>query len=332
MTKFTHKALVVPINREPHPNADSLSVVRVNESLTVVIRTEDWVGQEKAVYIPPQNIVDTSREEFAWLSHLCKNGQTRVRIKPVKLRGVYSHGIFVKCPEWANIGDDLTDHFKIEHWEPETETSNGSVNGGIHNSISKYDIDSVHKFKLDSTIDIICLEKIHGANMRVYMDDDGVVHVGSRSQWKAEGNEFWRAYHNSNVDDCIFNFLRAYPNHILYGEMYGMVKGYNYGLDQFSKPKMIAFDIRRPDGSFFDYLEFTDICFQYGIDQVPVVHQGKNIFDELEPFSHGKTLLGRENNVQCDHIREGIVVRPLVEMQTPKFERLIYKIINPEYK
>lgn len=330
MTKFTHKAVVVPLIRESHPNADSLSIVRVNGTVTVVIRTEDWEGELKAVYIPPQNIVDTAREEFAWLSHLCKDGETRVRIKPVKLRGVYSHGLFVKCPEGAEVGDDLTEHFGVEHWEPEVEGGN-ATHGGVHNSVSKYDIDSVHKFKLDESINVICLEKINGENFRCYMDDEGVIHVGSRSQWK-DGGDFWKAFKNTDVDGCITNFLRDHRNYIIYGEKYGTVKGYKYGLDQFSAPKIVFFDIRRPDGTYIDYLEFTDLCWNYDLPQVPIVHQGKNVFSELEPFSHGKTLLGKENNIECDHIREGIVVRPLIELQTETFDRFIYKIINPEYK
>src|SRR5688572_22449323 len=111
--KSTHTAIVVPLIRKPHDNADSLSIVSIDETYQVVIRTADWEGETKAVYIPPQNIVDTEIPEFAWLK---TPGSDRFIVtKPVKLRGQWSYGFLVKCPEWANVGDDLTEHFKLRH-------------------------------------------------------------------------------------------------------------------------------------------------------------------------------------------------------------------------
>ena len=81
--KSTHLVEVVPIRLEPHPNADSLSVVRVFDGYTCCVRTADWVGKTKGAYIPPDSVVDSSRAEFAFLA-----GHERIKVK--KLRGIVS--------------------------------------------------------------------------------------------------------------------------------------------------------------------------------------------------------------------------------------------------
>lgn len=65
--KSTHKAEVVPVVLEKHPNADSLSIVKVF-GYTVVVNTKQWEGHTKAVYIVPDSLVDASRTEFSFLS------------------------------------------------------------------------------------------------------------------------------------------------------------------------------------------------------------------------------------------------------------------------
>ena len=57
----THKAEVVPVVLEKHPNADKLSIVRVY-NFTVVVNTEDWQGVEKAVYIQPDSVLPDKPE------------------------------------------------------------------------------------------------------------------------------------------------------------------------------------------------------------------------------------------------------------------------------
>ena len=54
---IAHKVEVVPVVLEPHGNADSLSVVKVFDGYTCCVRTQDWIGIDKAAYIPPDSIV-----------------------------------------------------------------------------------------------------------------------------------------------------------------------------------------------------------------------------------------------------------------------------------
>jgi hypothetical protein len=52
MAESTHRVEIVPVNLEPHPNADTLSIVRVFDGYTCVVRTADWEGVPFAAYIP----------------------------------------------------------------------------------------------------------------------------------------------------------------------------------------------------------------------------------------------------------------------------------------
>lgn len=78
MLKSTHKCEIVPIKLEPHPDADSLSIVRAF-GYTVCVRTEDWLSRELGAYVVPDSLVDTRRIEFAWLNPDC------VKLKESKL-------------------------------------------------------------------------------------------------------------------------------------------------------------------------------------------------------------------------------------------------------
>ncbi|MBA2655546.1 MAG: hypothetical protein H0U70_01000 [Tatlockia sp.] len=49
------KVEVVPINLEPHPHADTLSILKVY-GYTVCVRTADWKDKKIGAYIPPESI------------------------------------------------------------------------------------------------------------------------------------------------------------------------------------------------------------------------------------------------------------------------------------
>jgi len=111
MASSTHKAEVVPVVLEPHPNADRLSIVKIyGGGYQVVVRTEDWIGKDRGVYIPPDNVVPDT-PEFAFL-------KDERRIKARRLRGQWSAGLLVPAPPGAQIGEDMTQVLGIVHYEP----------------------------------------------------------------------------------------------------------------------------------------------------------------------------------------------------------------------
>ena len=84
-----HTILVVLIPEiEKHPDADALGIVEI-EGTTIVVN-DQWKKGDKAVLIPADFLVPEI-EAFAFLGTKVKHR----RIKPRKLRGVWSEGLLM---------------------------------------------------------------------------------------------------------------------------------------------------------------------------------------------------------------------------------------------
>lgn len=323
--KSTHQAIVVPIKLENHPNADALSLVQV-DGYQVVVRTADWVGKNIGVFIPPENCVDTERDEFKFL-HKNKKWE---KIKPVRLRGQVSTGLLVPAPEGSNIGDDVTNTLGIIHQDDESvfEKKTEGIIGGPPNIVSeKYDIDALLKFykEFEEGEPVIVTEKIHGANWRaLYSSSEEKFYVGSRTNWweESDNNMFWKGFHsNSNIA----NWLKDHPDFTLRGEIYGMNKHYHYGIPQ-GEYRVAIFDIQDPNGVYKDYDWFSHECLVCDIDTVPFVGDYSFFLPKMKELAEGDSLWPNESP------REGVVVRPIRERKTSSGDRLILKIIGEGYK
>lgn len=83
MAASNHRAMVVPVVLEPHPEADRLSIVTVN-AYTCVVATEDWQGVDKAVYIAPDTVVPDTID-FAFLK---RNNSARAELSQAFKAGI----------------------------------------------------------------------------------------------------------------------------------------------------------------------------------------------------------------------------------------------------
>jgi RNA ligase (TIGR02306 family) len=194
--KSTHRVEVVPVVLEKHPNADSLSVVKVfGGGYEVVVRTQDWEGVNVGAYVPPDSTLDTSRPEFSFLAKDARpDGRARIRAR--KLRGVVSFGLLVPAPAGAGLGDDVAGVLGVEHYEPEpagaAREGRGSVTGGEAASAPnvyhvKYDLESARRYHecFLPGEPVVVTEKLDGTSAR-YVWLDGQYHCGSRTEWKKE--------------------------------------------------------------------------------------------------------------------------------------------------
>lgn len=315
MEKSTHRVEVVPVVLEAHPNADSLSVVRI-WGYTAIVRTSDWLNRSIGAYIPPDSIVPAA-PEYSFLSgHL--------RIKAKKLRGVQSWGLLVAAPEGSQVGDDVAEQLGITHYEPPIRGESQSPRPPRTRDFSKYDVDAMlrHSHLFTEGEPVIATEKIHGANCRVTMDDSEL-HVGSRNLWVKDGdNAYWRA-----VRDVpgIAAFLATVPfGTVVYGEVFGWVQELRYGATD-GQVWFQMFDINLPD-RWLNTDEVEGVADSFRIPMPPVVYRGPFDLERLKSCSEGPTL------VNCaGHVREGIVVRPAVDRWDERHGRLILKLVNPAY-
>lgn len=323
-------AEVISIKMEKHPNADNLSLVYI-DGFCVVVRTSDWVENQLCVYVRPDEIVDVTRPEFAWLKDPNKEGQTSHRVKAKKLRGVWSMGCLVKAPEGAEVGQNLYEQLGIEHYEPEIHMP--GVNLGVKRHVKcpshfvglpKYDIENARGKYGRMFVEgepVFVQSKLHGANTSVTFTEDKQ-HIHSRTMWpeESEGNKFWEAVSST---PGVFAFTLNHPNWLVYGETYGINPGFEYDCEK-GKVKFRAFDIMDENRKFLDCDDLIELCEKYQIPLAPLYDMQFYNFDLMCKLAESKCPLGNK-------IQEGIVVRPISERYDIRHGRVIGKFVNPAY-
>lgn len=309
------KVEVVPVILDPHPHADSLSIVKVY-NYTVCVRTVDWKDKTIGVYIPPDSIVPDN-EVFNFL-----RGKTRIKVK--RLRGIVSMGLLIPAPEGTYIGQDVTKILGVTHYEPPLQNAKSSGETELPPTglvIPKYEVE--HMLRYGSLFQenelVYVTEKIHGANAR-YVWHDGRMWCGSKGEWKKQNDEnlWWRALQQNS---WIENYCRAHPGDVLYAELFGNVQSLKYGA-KIGHYFVRVFDILRKK----NWLPAVELFAIKEIQCVPLLGIHPFNLETLQAMAEGLSLIDSAN-----HIREGIVVRPTVERFTNEIGRLKLKLISNTY-
>lgn len=291
---------VVPIHLEPHENADSLSVVKIR-GYSVCVRTADWTEGQLGAYIPPDSVVPDT-EQFSFL-----DGHRHIKVK--RLRGVFSMGMLIPAPIGAQVGDNVAELLNIIHYEPPLPAeTGGEAEKPPQGYKPSYDVESFYRFEsvLQPGEEIVATEKIHGASGR-WAFQDGRFWVGSKGEWKREssGNIWWRVL---NENTSLQDFLQANENFTIYGEVYGSVQNLKYGHANGSIA-LAVFDIWNENVTeWIDYDDARSMIIPFVDAWVPEVYRGPFDAELLKELSDGPSLISGAN-----HIREGIVVKPLHE-------------------
>lgn len=323
--KTTSQATVVDTtDQTKHPNADTLSVINIM-GYNVVGKTSDWEGVTKGIFIPPENLVNTTMPEFAFLH---KNREWE-KVKVKRLRGFISAGLLIPALVTDNVGDDVTERLRIVHDDPEAKFEGKDQvkpPTGQLSYLPKYDVDSfakIYKY-FANTDEVTVSEKYHGQNMRaVYSTADKKFFVGARGTWQEENGICWSAVRKY---PGIQRFCEDNPDFIIAGEVFGQQGGlYNYGLPS-KMYEFAAFDIRKPGFQFLDYDDFLSCCSKYGIPVVKELYRGQfTSLDFLKSFAEGQSTFCAKTP------REGCVVKTVKEKRAESGDRLIFKIIGSGY-
>jgi len=316
--KSTHKVEVVRVKELiTHPNANSLSIVRVF-GFSVCVRTADWNVGDMAAYIQPDSLVPTDRGEFSFLSD-----KNPYKVRAKKLRGVVSHGLLIPAPEGSTEGDDVAEQLGVTHYEPLTAiimgTDNSKAPEGYH---PNYDIDNwrrySHLFEIGE--EVIATEKIHGTHARYCCVNDEMF-VGSHYNWKKEDPEtlWWKVLEEN---PSIRTFCVHNPELTLYGEVFGSVQKLQYGIG--GGVAFLAFDILR-DEDWVPFDETQELSDEWEIPWVPIIYRGPYTTD-IDKHAEGASLIPTAR-----HLREGIVVKPIKERTSLEIGRVILKIVSNDY-
>jgi RNA ligase (TIGR02306 family) len=320
MANSTHRVEIVPIQLEKHPNADTLSIVRIFDHYTAVVRTDDWKDKTIGAYIPPDSIVPDT-PEYSFLK-----GSTRIRAK--KLRGIQSQGLLMPAPEGAQIGEDVAELMGIKHYEPPIEFNMGDAEADPPIPGEHYDIDSWFRYgKLipDGT-EVEITEKIHGSNFRVTYQE-GRLWVGSRNNYRKESDSslYWQAV---KFNPWIEAVAKAHPGKVFYAEVFGRVQNLHYGATKSTPHMLRVFDIYHA-GRFLTKDDRHRILTEHGCLKdvhAPVLYVGPSNEEVIMKYLSGPSTIPG-----ADHYREGIVIKPTTEMWCPEIGRLVLKAVSPEY-
>lgn len=325
----SHKAEVVRIGElEKHPNADSLSIVQVF-GFPVIVRTDAFEPGDLAAYVPADSLVDTSRSEFAFLADKA-NASGLARIKPIKLRGIFSMGLLVPLSVGMLVqfgpGDDVTESLGVTKYEPPLVTYGAAVASPPPcGDVGYTSIEAFRRYPdlFETGEEIVATEKIHGGNAR-YVYVDGELHVGSHNRWLKPGESIWHKALEYTPE--IELFCRANPGKVLFGEVFGRVQDLRYGRP--NSVAFVAFDVFDTETrTFLDFDEFDRLVDAWGVPLAPVVYRGPFDRSLIEAVIEGDSL---ESKVP-GHVMEGVVVRPVREFFDPKFGRKVLKLHSQRY-
>jgi tRNA-binding EMAP/Myf-like protein len=193
-----------------------------------------------------------------------------------------------------------------------------------------YDVDAWKNNK-DAFVDgeiVIVTEKIHGSNAR-FTFDDAHMYAGSRKLWKKAGtHNVWRNALKSNP--WIEEWCRASPGYTLYGEVVPTQDGYDYGATT-QELRFFVFDVLDPQGKWLPLLDSDGTCPFMEIAEilqhwVPPLYKGPYSESAVAPYIDGPSMVPG-----AKHIREGIVIRPVVEREIRNLGRLQLKIVSNDF-
>ena len=324
----THAVEVVPVKLEPHPNADTLSIVRVR-GFQVVVKTESWIGADRAAYIEPDSLVPET-EPFLFLKDAKRSNWRRITVR--KFRGVVSQGLLVAAPQGAAIGDDVAEALGVTHYEPPVpfDTGGESEQGPGGGFRPAYDVESFNRYPsiLVPGEEVVITEKLHGASARYTHQGGpgGRFHCGSRGEWKreTETNVWWRAL---RATPALGPFLEAREDLTAYGEVYGQVQDLRYASTKANPVSFALFDLwDTARGRFLDWDELAEVVRAHGLPQVPVLFRGPFAESTFRGLAEGRSTVAG-----ADHVREGVVARPVVERQDATIGRVQLKLVSNEY-
>jgi hypothetical protein len=353
---------------EPIPNADSIEKAIVL-GWHVVVKKGEFKEGDLCVYCEIDSIMP-EREEFEFLR------PRKFKIKTMKLRGQISQGICFSLsilpegfPYEVAEGIDCTEILGVTKYEPPTPSflkQKQATRLIFPKWMPSFLIHFIRLFpkwaemfrkpipaltwpqflvKTDETrvqilqgvLDKYCgskcfiTEKLDGSSVTYFIKDEKFG-VCSRNLElpKDENNGFWKAAIEYDIENRLMQRI-CWKNIAIQGELIGSgIQGNKYQLAGLVVYFYQAYDIDKQQ--YLDYSDFITLLNVLELPIVPIISTDFvlcNSVDELVELSKGKSVLGKT-------VREGIVIRPLNEVQDIDFNslhrnRLSFKVINPDF-
>jgi RNA ligase (TIGR02306 family) len=363
----TLEVKVVRLKIENHPNADRLQIGKVigTEYIVVVGKGQFYDG-DPAIFIPEDAVVPQNIQDYLATSQKITINGGRIRCS--KIRGIFSDGLCLTPSQWLPSklifeGSDVKEHLGITKYEPPPQHQQGMARSkGInHNytneNFKRYtDIDNFKKYsKVFQEGEIVVItKKYHGSNWRAsivkkpksslnFLDrllgflgikKNTEYLVGSHNTIRKQAKkapEIEDVYHEVANKYSVEKKLKELHNIIkkdiiIYGEVIGtgIQKGYEYGIEK-GEHQLRIFDVMI-DGKYLSWGELVGFCVSHHLPIVEVVYAGPwNM--ELTKFAEAVDEYNGKK-----YVREGVVIKPIMERRDPRVGRVILKYVSETFR
>jgi len=325
-------SLVVPITTisdiRPHPNADTLDIAQVL-GWQVVIKRGTFKTGDNVIYFPIDTVLPVELSDRLEVTQYL----SKQRIRATRLRGEPSFGLVIPCEDAAwEPGQNVAEHYGAVKWEPpcrDNDPSNHWHQPHEHPTprhplfIHYTDIENLRHYPdiLDENELVVVTEKIHGTNNRIGIIE-GEWLAGSHNVERGPGDELY--WSPKPVVERLIEYLgRHHKQVILFGEIFGAaVQSLDYGAAGHAGYR--AFDLY-VDGHYLDWATFELLCHKFNVPTAPLLDFDTFNLETIRLLSEGPTML------EASHLREGVVVKPLVEHNHPKIGRVVLKYVSDTY-
>lgn len=324
----TFKVEILPVEKlVEHTNAERLEIAFLEGlGFPIVVQKDLYSVGSLAVYFPLDSVLPAELTE--------KLGLKNSRIRTVRLRGEISQGFCVPTqdlfgPEndMFKVGDDLTEYFGVTKYEPPIVNCGTANLTTLPQGISVYDIEGCERYKdiVEYLLDkeVVVTEKLEGSNFGL---DYAPLAIFSRRHTITPIEGFEHTFHRAARVTGLVDFITSLTGkYTLRGEIIGPgIQSNIYGLKDHT---IKIFDVMV--GNKYESFDgpITRELIALG-HYVPILFRGK-----LRDYLNGWSIRDISNgqSVLAPRLREGIVIKPVVEEELERFGRLIIKQRSPEY-
>jgi RNA ligase (TIGR02306 family) len=322
--------LVVPVTTIssllPHPNADRLEIAQVLGWQCVVQKGQYQEGS-KVMYFPPDTILPQELSDSWGVTQYLEKG----RIKATRLRGEPSFGLVMPCDhdEWS-VGENVAEQYGVTKYEPPQRLFQGksipNPNAVARNPFFP-EYTHIHNLRNYPNLFfpeelLVITEKLHGTNSRIGKVQGEWMAGSHRVQRGEKDALYWSP--RRHAERLVEELAQYHTQVVLYGEILGSgIQSLSYGYEGCEGYR--AFDLL-VDGHFVDHLTFQSLCIEYEVPTVPVLlEEVRFSLSDIQECARGETRLNG------DHLREGVVIKPLLERTDPRIGRVILKYVSNDF-
>lgn len=321
-----------------HQNADKLDVCSLEGiNFQFVTGRDQFKPGDKVVYFPIDSVLVPDVIETLGLTGKL-SGAARNRIRTLTLRGVVSQGVVSHITNFLSrhlqVGTDVTDYLSVTKWEP-PDTSNRSGDLiQLPSGLSAYDIEGCERYDniLEQLMDIpVCVtEKLEGANFSCTALPDGTIYVNQRNfSIKESDHDFWRVSRSTGLLDKALKWaIREQQQVTIYGEFIG--PSYQSNIYKLNKHQISTFDVLVGTKWVDAHTWYGEFDTNNNTDRVPVLAWNVTLREWLAGRSVKEASSG-PSTYNPKQLREGIVIKPMIEQYVQQFGRLILKQRDPIY-